>query len=261
MAGPKQSKGDKRRDELLNWLKRHGKITVQQMVDQFDISEATARRDLELLEQTSPVIRTIGGAMYDGLHSVKEYSFQERENISYLEKERIAQVAASLIHEGDVVGISGGTTSFLIARALKEKRNITVVTNAVNIAMELASNPSIQIVVSGGIMRGNSFELCGPLAEKMVEHIHIGKMFIGVDGINELQGLATYSEQEASIARALIQRSTETYAVFDHTKAGKTSLFTIAPLDAICGCITDEALPAALADKLAKLNIGVHLPE
>ena len=103
-------------------------------------------------------------------------------------------------------GLSGGTTNYLMAKLLKPARGITVVTNAVNMAMELAGS-DIQVVVTGGMMRHNSFELCGPLGEGMVGQLNIGKMFIGVDGVSSTGGITTYSEQEAQIAKAMIRRS------------------------------------------------------
>ena len=162
MPNPQPSKGERRRAEIMLLLKQQGRITIQELVERLGISEATARRDLEMMEKTEPLIRTIGGAMYDGLNSVRDLPFEEKKGLSYLEKERIAQQAATLIDEGDVIGLSGGTTNYLLAKLLKPRKGITVVTNAVNIAMELAGS-EIQVVVTGGIMRHNSFELSGPL--------------------------------------------------------------------------------------------------
>ncbi|MFD0868389.1 HTH-type transcriptional repressor glcR [Chlamydia abortus] len=259
MVGKGSSKGEQRRANILNMLKQNGRITVQEIVGRFACSEATARRDLDLLEKTEPIIRTIGGALYDGFSATREISFTERKHYSWIEKEAIAEKAASLIGEGDIIGLTGGTTTFLIARALKTRRGITVVTNAVNIAMELADNDEIQIVVIGGIMRNKSFELCGPLAEKMVDSLNIGKMFIGIDGIS-LQGVTTYSESEAEIAKALIKRSGQTYAVFDHSKVGKSSLFSIAPLSSLHACITDaKNMGAELHEQLVKLGVKQYL--
>ena len=176
----------------MNVLKRQGRITIQEVVERFGVSEATARRDLELMEKAEPVIRTIGGAMYDGLNAVRELPFAEKEGLCFLEKERIAAAAAGLIAEGDVVGLSGGTTNYYLAKLLKTRRGITVVTNTVNVAMELAGS-DINVVVTGGMMRHNSFELCGPLGEGMVAQLNIGKMFLGVDGVSSTGGITTYS--------------------------------------------------------------------
>lgn len=230
----------------MNVLKRQGRVSIQEVVERFGISEATARRDLELMEKSEPVIRTIGGAMYDGMNAVRELPFAEKEGLSFLEKERIAAAAAGLIFEGDVVGLSGGTTNYYLAKLLKTRRGITVVTNTVNVAMELAGS-DINVVVTGGMMRHNSFELCGPLGEGMISQLHIGKMFLGVDGVSSTGGITTYSEQEAQIAKAMIRRSQATYAMFDHTKIGRTSLFSIAPLTELQAFITDRPLPQQLA--------------
>lgn len=252
------SKGQRRREAVLQLLKQQGRVTIPEMVERFGCSESTARRDLEQMEMNYPVIRTIGGAMYDGMNSVRELPFAEKEGLSILEKERIADLAASLIIEGDVIGLSGGTTNLLLAKSLKSRKGITVVTNAVNIAMELGGS-EIQVVVTGGIMRHNSFELCGPLGESTVAHLHIGKMFIGVDGISAAGGITTYSEQEAQIAKALIKRSQASYAVFDHTKTGKTSLFSIAALTELSGVITDVPLTEELASEMKQHGIAVHV--
>ncbi|WP_127589212.1 DeoR/GlpR family DNA-binding transcription regulator [Paenibacillus koleovorans] len=255
------SKGEQRRDAIVAMLKQKGRISVQDIVDTLHCSEATARRDLDLLEKTEGIIRTIGGALYDAHSPVREVSFQEKTSLSWLEKERIAATAASLVEDGDVIGLSGGTTTYHIARALKSRRGITVVTNAINIAMELADSEDIQVVVAGGILRSKSYELCGPLAEKLIEGLNIGKMFLGIDGVALSQGLTTYSESEAQIAKALIKRSDQTLAVFDRTKVGRTSLFSIAPLTAVHGCITDAPLDPVFRQELERIGVRVHLAE
>ncbi|MBW7477015.1 DeoR/GlpR family DNA-binding transcription regulator [Paenibacillus oenotherae] len=260
MLESQASKGKRRREQLLNVLKRQGRITIQEVIERFGISEATARRDLELMEREEPVIRTIGGAMYDGMNTVKELPFAEKEGLLFLEKERIALAAAALIEEGDVVALSGGTTNYLLAKLLKIRRGITVVTNAVNVAMELAGS-DIQVVVTGGLMRHNSFELCGPLGEGMIGQLNIGKMFLGVDGVSTSGGITTYSEQEAHIAKAMMGRSQATYAMFDHTKVGRASLFSIAPLAALQAFITDEPLPQQLAASAQDHGIRIYIAE
>lgn len=255
------SKGEQRRQAILGMLKSRGRVSVQDIVDTLRCSEATARRDLDALEQTDPVIRTIGGAIYDAYHTAKEGSFAEKTSISWMEKERIATAAAALVEEGDIVGLSGGTTTYLIAKQLKARSGITVVTNALNIAMELADSDGIQLVVAGGILRHKSYELCGPLTEKVVEGLNIGKMFLGIDGLTLGQGLTTHSESEAQIAKILLRRSERTYVVFDQSKVGRVSLFTIAPIDAIHACITDAPLDGALKERLLECGIRVHVAE
>ncbi len=250
-----------RQEQVLAYLERYGSITLQEMTDSFDCSEATARRDLDDLEKAGQVIRTMGGgAKYAGGGLIREVPFREKQHALFREKEAIAALAASLIEEGDVVGLTGGTTTFLIAKALKKRRNITVVTNAVNIAMELADCEELQIVLTGGVLRNRSFELCGPLAEQTVKALNIHKMFMGVDGVTE-QGVSTYSELEANIANLLMQRSKLTIAVFDHSKVGKASLFHVAALSELHACITDKRPAATSADGAALTGVKVYAAE
>ncbi|ULL17970.1 DeoR/GlpR transcriptional regulator [Paenibacillus sp. H1-7] len=261
MGDQELSKGEERRSKILNVLKTQGKITIQDIMDKFHCSEATARRDLDVLVKTEAVIRTIGGAQFEGIPGIREASFHEKRQLLWVEKEAIAAKAASLIEEGDVIGLTGGTTTYLIAKEIKGRKNITVVTNAVNIAMELADSDGVQVVLTGGVMRKNSFELCGPLAESIVESLNIGKMFMGADGFALEQGVTTYSELEAQIGRMLIKRSIRTYAVVDHSKIGRASLFSIAPLTSLYGCVTNEAPGKELADALALANVELFVAD
>lgn len=247
-----------RQEQILSYLERIGDISLQEMTEKFDCSEATARRDLDELEKMGRVIRTMGGgAKYANAGAIREIPFYEKQGAFYREKEAIALRAAALVEEGDVICLTGGTTTFLIARALKKRRNITVVTNAVNIAMELADSDELQVVLTGGVLRNRSFELCGPLAEQTVKALNIHKMFMGVDGVTE-QGVSTYSELEANIAKMLMERSGSTIAVFDHTKIGKPSLFHVASLEELQGCITDEEPSAKLSEALTHARVEVY---
>lgn len=232
-------KNRKRRDDILALLKKQGRLSIQEIVDSFGVSMATARRDADALAEQQGVIRTIGGLQYEGYSLFREPTFQEKKHLLWTEKEAIAEQAAALVEEGDIVGLTGGTTTFLIAGKLKTRRNLTVVTNAVNIAMELSDASGVQVVLTGGVMRGSSFELCGPLAEKTVESLNMTKMFLGVDGVTIRQGFTTYSELEANIDKLMMTRAARTIAVFDRSKLGRASLFTIAPLSAVHACITN----------------------
>jgi DeoR/GlpR family transcriptional regulator of sugar metabolism len=247
-----------RQEQVLAYLERYGSISLTEMTEKFDCSEATARRDLEELEKTGRIIRTMGGgAKYGSAGSIREVPFREKQGALFREKEAIADQAASLVEEGDVIGLTGGTTTFLIAKALKKRSNITVVTNAVNIAMELADSEDLQVVLTGGVLRNRSYELCGPLAEQSVKALNIHLMFMGVDGVTA-QGVSTYSELEANIASQLMRRSGRTIAVFDRTKVGKSSLFHVASLSELHACITDELPAAPTLEALKLANVEVY---
>ncbi|MDQ1912776.1 DeoR/GlpR family DNA-binding transcription regulator [Paenibacillus sp. GD4] len=237
------SKSAERRAQALELIKKLGKISIHQLSEAIGCSEATARRDLDHLEKSGQIIRTIGGAIYEEslVQTTSEIPFADKRYYRQEEKEHIAEEAAALVKEGDVVCLTGGSTTFLIAKALKNRSNITIVTNAVNIAYELAEAEGVQVVVIGGVMRANSYELIGPLAENVIEKINISKMFLGVDGVSLERGFTTHSEYEARIAQLLIERSNQVYAVFDHTKLKKVALFTIIPLERATGVIMNPS--------------------
>lgn len=258
----KATKGELRRAALLELLKREGKLSVKEMVEATRSSEATVRRDLDALEKSGRILRTIGGAVYEGTMAQisVEKSFADKRPFLREEKERIAEAAASLVREGDVVGLTGGTTTYFIARALRRRTGITVVTNAVNIAMELAEADGVQVVLVGGVMRAKSYELIGPLAESVVEKLNISKMFLGVDGLSPEHGFTTHAELEASVARLMIGRSTQVYAVFDHSKFHRSALFTIVPLGGVTGVVVDREPEAALRQLCEAERVEMHWP-
>ncbi|TCZ77419.1 DeoR/GlpR transcriptional regulator [Paenibacillus albiflavus] len=261
MAEETSSKGEIRRAQIMTMLKQQGKISINELIEKLDCSEATARRDLDLLDKRGDLIRTIGGALYEGISTSREIPFSEKRQKLWLEKEAIARKAMEFIEEGDSVCLSGGTTTYLIAKELKSRHGITVVTNAVNIAMELADSEGIQVVVIGGVMRAKNYELCGPLAEKTIEHLNIGKIFLGIDGFTLEEGISTYAEQEAQTARMLMKKARQTIAVFDHTKTAKPSLFSIAPIQDLHACITDRPLEQIMHDELVSHGVQIVIAE
>lgn len=252
----KRTKAELRQEKLLELLKQHQQLSVHQMVDRLMCSEATVRRDLDALAQTGQIIRTVGGARYhDPMPGI---SFHAKEQYKWEEKEWVAEKASSLVHPGDVIGLTGGTTTFLIARAVKSLNDVTIVTNAVNIAMEVADNSSIQVVLTGGVMNNETFELSGPLAEEKLDQLYINKMFLGIDGIHADLGLTTHSELEARMAKIMMKRSEQTIAVFDDSKLDKTSLFPITSLSEINGVVCNKPLSEPLTRACEQLKIAIY---
>jgi DeoR family transcriptional regulator of aga operon len=242
-GGKMMSKGEIRREWIMKQLRIKGSIQVNEIVEEFAVSEATVRRDLELLESDKKCIRTLGGAILESIKT--EIPFYKKLEINAEEKNEIADKALSLIQEGDIIGLTGGSTNYLIAKKLQEFRNLTIVTNAINIAYECIGIPGLQLIVTGGVIRTQSFELSGPLADGTLEKIHIQKTFVGVDGISLQRGLTTFNELEAQTNRLMIQQSMQAYVVADHTKFSSSSLFVITDLKSITGVITNQALPAS----------------
>ncbi|MGV7116861.1 DeoR/GlpR family DNA-binding transcription regulator [Paenibacillus sp. KACC 21273] len=255
------SKSELRRTKIMDMIKKNGKISVQEITGVIGCSEATARRDLDLMEKEGQLIRTIGGAVYEGGSKINqdEVPFVDKQLAQQPDKQKIAEAAAALVVDGDVIGLTGGTTTFLIAMALKHHKNITVVTNAVNIAFELADAEGIQVVLTGGVMRSQSYELIGPLAESVIQKINLSKMFLGVDGVASERGFTMHSELEVRIAQQLSERSSEVYAVFDQSKLEKTALFTIMPLKEVTGIITNVHADSWLQQLCEKEHVQLQL--
>ena len=167
---------------ILERLADGGSVAVADLADDLDASPATIRRDLVILEQQRLLARTHGGAT---AHAVSYELPLRYKGVRHAEeKRRIAQEAATLVSEGMAVGLTGGTTATEVARALADRQKLTIVTNALNIASELAVRPGIKLIATGGVVRSQSYELSGPIAEASLTGLNLNVAFIGVDGID-----------------------------------------------------------------------------
>jgi len=226
-----------RRAAILETVGRDGFVTLTQLCEVLQCSAATVRRDLAELQRAGFVQRTHGGAVREG---ARERPFHSKITEMAEAKQRIAEAAVHLVRPGLAVGFSGGTTTQFVARHVAATvPDLTVVTNAITVAMEFANSQS-RVIVTGGELRNETFELVGPLAEPAVAHIHLDLFFAGVDGLSVENGLTTHSPLEARINRVLIERSNEVIVVADHTKLGRKTLAHIAPLDMAQRLVTDQ---------------------
>jgi DeoR family transcriptional regulator, aga operon transcriptional repressor len=235
---------------ILEDLSANGSVSVTQLGERFGVSLATIRRDLQLLEEQRLVARVHGGAVARGI--LYELPLRYKAARAQEEKRRIALAAAELVSEGSTVGLTGGTTSTEVARAIAEKRGLTVVTNALNVASELAVRSNLKLVVPGGVARAESYELVGPIAEASLAALNLDLVFVGVDGIAVDAGCTTHHEVEAYTNLALIRRARRAIVVADGSKLGRVAFARICTLDEIDELITDDggdsAVLAALAD-------------
>lgn len=238
-----------RLSSILDELSADGSVRVAELSDRFGVSVATVRRDLELLEDQRLVARVHGGAVARGVLYELPLRYKEARNQD--EKRRIAAAAAALVEEGSTVGLTGGTTTTEVARALSEIADLTIVTNALNIASELAIRSNLKLVVPGGVARSASYELVGPIAEAALAGLNLDIVFVGVDGISLEQGLTTHHEVEAYTNRVLIQRAARSVAVADSSKLGRVAFARICDPAEIDSLITDTA---AGADVIAELK-------
>lgn len=173
------------------------------------------------------------------------------------EKRRIAQRAAALVSPGMKVGLTGGTTTMELARAIAEIRDLTVVSNAMNVAWELVLRPNVRLMVTGGVARPISYELVGPVAESSLKEVNLDVAFMGADGISLADGVTSQDESEAATIRALIARANEVHVVADRTKFNRRGFSRVCPLSAVSTIITDRGISQDLVKEYAES--GVHI--
>jgi DeoR family transcriptional regulator of aga operon len=228
------------------------------MARQFRTSQVTIRKDLEILHSQGMVHRTHGGALPSREGALDDPTLREKEKLHRKEKLAIAAAAAQLVQEGQVVILDSGTTATAIARNLRGFQNLTIVTNAVNIAAEL-SGAKVEVILTGGTLRKNSFSLVGPIAEETLRRLNADILFLGVDGFDVQYGLSTPNLLEAKVNRVMVEISRRVVAVCDSSKFGRRSLSLIVPPPALQQVITDQAVPKSDVRALRKAGIEVTL--
>src|SRR5829696_7777349 len=235
---------ERRAQVILQELLRAGKVSVGPLAKRLKVSTATIRRDLGELEGRGLLRRSHGGAvpiqrlLYDPFRHTS--SFHEQERQQGAEKRRIGLIAAELISDGDILAIGAGTTATQVARSVCLHKGITVLTNAVNVAMELSHRDDLKVIVTGGFLSGDWFALVGPAAIESVREIFVDKVFIGVDGIHVEHGLTTNYPDQATVHRAMMRQARRKIVVADHRKLGATGSALICPLEGVDILITDK---------------------
>lgn len=249
---------EKRFEQIKFQLLKNGIIDADEICSLLNVSRATVRRDLHALEAEGVLKRIHGGAVT--VTSEKEQPFYSKISIAEKEKREIGITAASLIPEGSVIGCTGGTTVMNVVHAIKEKK-ISILTNAINIAMELVSSNISDVIVTGGTLRPRSYELVGHEADEMIARFHLDIALIGIDGISITQGISTYTIAEAHTASLYINHARETWVVADHTKIGKVAPALITPLSSINTLITDKGVSDSQKKALEQAGLRVIVAE
>jgi len=241
---------------ILERLNAHGTVGVTDLAVELGVSVASVRRDLQLLEDQHLLSRTHGGAVSSGV--LYELPMRYRGGRNQDQKRLIAQAAALLVTDGVMsVALSGGTTTTEVARVLATRTGLKVVTNAINIASELAPRPHIGLVVCGGTARPESHELVGPIAEQTLARINVDIAFVGVDGISAGAGLTTHHEVEAATNRAMIHTAARVVVVADGSKVGRRAFAQIARLEEISDVITGESADLVECQRMQDAGVRV----
>jgi DeoR family transcriptional regulator, aga operon transcriptional repressor len=254
----KKMLNEERRRTILELLQRERRVLVADLAHQFHTSQVSIRKDLEVLHARGLIQRTHGGALPTRDGALEDPSLREKGPLHRKEKIRIAAVAAQLVSEGQVVILDSGTTTTEIARVLRNRRNLTVITNAVNIAVELANSP-VEVILTGGAVRKNSFSLVGPIAEETLRRLNADILFLGVDGFDVRYGPSTPNLQEAKVNAIMTEIAKRTVVVCDSSKFGRRSLSHIAQPSSIHHVITDKSIPKADLQVLTNLGIEVTI--
>lgn len=240
-----------RRDQILTLLQQQGQITVKALAEQLGVSEVTIRNDLALLDREGLIRRVWGGAALDR-PLWPEGSFANRLKKRTAEKERIAQAAAAMIADGDTIMLDASTTAYAIARQIAERRNLTVITNGMHLALALGAQQSITTIVIGGQVRGDTGSLTGTLAEEMLDRLHAAKGFFSAWGLSKARGLSESSIPEGLLKARMVRHVDQVIAVLDSGKIGVSALTSFCTVSDIDQLITAgeeaEARAAIFAD-------------
>lgn len=248
---------EERMSLILEELSNGSAIGVSDIARRLGVSTASIRRDLKLLEEQRLLSRTHGGAVANS--TAYELPLRYRGGRHRDQKRRIAAAAAKCVDETvATVGFTGGTTTTEVARLLVERQGLTIVTNALNIAAELALRPTLKLIVTGGSARSESYELVGPLAEATLRGMNLDLAFVGVDGIAAGDGLTTHHDIEAHTNATLISRARRVVVVADGSKIGRVAFARICECEAIDELITDGSADARELRRLTEAGVSVQ---
>ena len=240
----------------LELLKQQKRATFSELAKLFRVSESTIRRDLRELEKRNMIKRTHGGAVLPEIVRL-ELSIDERKTKFHLEKERIGKFAAQYINSGETVLMDAGTTTLEVARNIKGKENLWIITNAVNISTLLTSVDQVRVVLTGGELCRRYLSMVGPTAEETISKFHVDKVILGADAISVKYGLSCASLQEAQVKKVMIKAGREIIIVADHSKIGKVAFTSVVPITQIHTLITDSKVPSKFIRDFERQGIQV----
>jgi DeoR family transcriptional regulator of aga operon len=249
---------EERHRKILNLLDKQGRVTIDDLVKAFDISAVTGRTDLDGLAKMGALVRCHGGAVkLDGLPA--EYPVAYKKTLHQAEKKSIGLAGAKFVKPNQVVILDSGTTTLEVARQLKQQRirPLTVITNALNVAVELSNAPEVSLVVLGGILRQASLAMVGPQSGEALMHLNADQFFLGVDGLDLEIGLTTPGILEAQLAALMMKVSKTVTVVTDASKFGRRSLSVISRLECVHRLITDSAADPKITDEIRSRGIEV----
>jgi DeoR/GlpR family transcriptional regulator of sugar metabolism len=250
-----------RSNAILTALQQTGAVSVEELSARLEVSPMTVRRDLDILETQGLLRRTHGGAVsieplfYEPFRN--DRSFQAQVERFAQEKKRIGRAAAGLIERGETIALTPGTTTSEVIRGLPLNYDITVVTNTVNVAMELSKRKDLKIFVTGGHLHGDWFSLIGPTAAQSLSHLLISTVFIGADGVDAKWGASCFSADEAHLNSIMVRHARRKIAVVDHSKFGVVTGWRICNTSDLSILVTDAGATDDMVQPFEKAQIRV----
>ncbi len=229
-------------------VRANGAVSLRELARVVQTSEVTVRRDVRALEAEGLLDRRHGGAVLPGGFT-RESGFPQKSHLATAEKTAIADLAANFVEEGEAIVVGAGTTTQELARRLARVPGLTVVTNSLLVAQALAHANRVEVVMTGGTLRGSNYALVGSGAEQSLQGLRVSRAFLSGSGLTAERGLSTSNMLSASVDRALVQAAAEVVVLADHTKLGTDTMFQTVPTDLITRLVTDE--PPAHDDRAA----------
>lgn len=252
---------NERRADIIQILAQKDRITVSELSQRYGLSEVTIRKDLEILKNRNLLLRIRGGAIRipSITFDINDAHIESKKLFYYKQKKAIGKLAATLINENETIIIDSGTTTMEIAKNLNKFDNLTIVTNALDIALEVSKYNRFSVILLGGHLRESSLSTVGPLAESVLKVCYCDKLFLGVDSISIEKGISTPNIEEANLNQTMMTMAKETIAVFDSSKFDKRSFAFISHLKDIDAIVSDKDTSSNTVSELRKIGVKVYL--
>jgi DeoR/GlpR family transcriptional regulator of sugar metabolism len=248
-------------EHIARIVEEHGRARVADLARQFDVSAVTIRKDLLVLETEQRLVRAHGGAIALD-RSRPELAFDIRERLQADEKLRIGAAGAALVHDGESIVMDASTTALSVARHIKARgawSQLTVITNGLRVASELAGHPGLTVLMLGGRVRWEALSVVGQLGDGLFSRINVQKAFLGAAGFTLESGLSDATDEEAQIKRSMVAAAREVIAIVDHTKWERAAFATFCPIDQVGVVLTDPEAPSDMVEALRTRGVEVRI--
>jgi DeoR/GlpR family transcriptional regulator of sugar metabolism len=249
-----------RQDQILQYLIQDGKVKVIPLAEELGVTTETIRRDLDILESEGHLRRVYGGAIRS-TYEHGEPTFEQRETINAEGKQKIGEIAASLIQDGDMIALDVGTTMIEMVKSIRGKKNITVLTNSLAVGVHLSEALSSgrfngKVIFLGGELNPDQNSITGPLCENMLEQFHLDKAFLSVGGVSFKTGITDYDVNESHISKMFSTAASQTIVLADHSKIGVQAFSKIMPINEVDIIVSDVSCPEEWTNELMKIGLS-----